>query len=238
LRGRHCSMGLKEEVETGVAGVLLPEWNARDGQVVPEATNIALNNGAVRLDATYLYADMADSTGLAQGHHDWAAAKVIRCYLNAASRIIRARGGHIRSFDGDRVMGIFIGDSKNTSAVKAAMNISWAVSTVINPALKKKWDLKWQMDHGVGIDTGNAMLVRGGVHGENDIVSVGKAPNVAAKLSEIRVGRTIHISAAVYDNMAADAKVSEGKNMWAAMGTQAYGSTVVKYYGSNYSWQP
>lgn len=231
-------MGLKEEVEAGVAGVLLPEWAARDGQVVPDSTDIALGNGAVRLDATYLYADMADSTGLAQGHTDWAAAKVIRCYLNATSRIIRAKGGHIRSFDGDRVMGIFIGASKNTSAVKAAMNISWAVSEVINPALKKKWNLKWQMGHGVGIDTGNAMLVRGGIHGENDVVSVGKAPNVAAKLSEIRGGKTINISGAVYDYMAAEVKVSKGINMWTAMGTQAYGSAVVKYYGSSYTWQP
>ncbi|WP_364305869.1 adenylate/guanylate cyclase domain-containing protein [Paenarthrobacter nitroguajacolicus] len=231
-------MGLKEDVELGVKGVLLPEWAARDGQVVPEASDIALGNGAVRLDSTYLYADMADSTGLAQGHTDWAAAKIIRCYLNAASRIIRARGGHIRSFDGDRVMGIFVGGSKNTSAVKAAMNISWAVSKVINPALKEKWNLKWQMDHGVGIDTGSAMLVRGGIYGENDIVSVGKAPNVAAKLSEIRGGKTINISAAVYDQMAAEVKISKESNMWTEMGTQAYGGTLVKYLGSSYSWQP
>lgn len=171
---------------------------------------------------------MADSTGLAQGHTDWAAAEIVRCYLNAASRIIRARGGHIRGFDGDRVMGIFIGDSKNSSAAKAALNISWAINKVINPALKKKWDLEWQMGHGVGIDTGKAMLVRGGVHGENDIVSIGKAPNVAAKLSEIRGEKTINIPAAVHGRLDEGSKLSQGIDMWTAMGTQAYGSQVVK----------
>ncbi|MDR6688270.1 DNA gyrase inhibitor GyrI [Arthrobacter sp. 1088] len=30
-------------------------------------------------------------------------------------------------------MGIFIGDSKNSNAAKAALNISWAVDEVINP---------------------------------------------------------------------------------------------------------
>lgn len=232
-------MGLREDIEAGVSGVLRPEWVARDGQVVPVATDIALSNGAVRLEATYLYADMADSTGLAQGYKDWAAAKVIRSYLNASSRIIRARGGHIRSFDGDRVMGVFIGSTKNSDAVKAAMNISWAVSQVINPALQEKWkDFKWTMGHGVGIDTGTAMLVRGGVHGENDIVSVGGAPNVAAKLSEIRGGRTINISAAVYNDLNEASKFSKGIDMWSLMGTQAYGNKSVRYHGSSYTWTP
>lgn len=232
-------MGLREEVETGINGVLTPEWVIRDGQVVPETEDIALSHGAVRLDATYLYADMADSTGLAQGHKDWAAAKIIRCYLNAATRIIRARGGHIRSFDGDRVMGIFIGDGKDTNAAKAALNLSWAVAHVINPALQQKWDtLKWKMQHGVGIDTGEAMLVRGGVHGQNDIVSIGKAPNVAAKLSDIRGEKTINISSAVYNRLSDETRLSKGVDMWTLMGGQAYGNTTTAYYGSSYTWQP
>ncbi|KRE88190.1 adenylate/guanylate cyclase domain-containing protein [Arthrobacter sp. Soil764] len=232
-------MGLKEDVEAGVSGVLLPAWVERDGQVVPEAKDIALSNGAVRLDATYLYADMADSTGLAQAYKDWAAAKVIRSYLNAATRIIRARGGHIRSFDGDRVMGIFIGDSKNSDAAKAAMNISWAVTKVINPALQDKWNnFTWKMAHGVGIDTGPAMLVRGGVHGENDIVSVGGAPNVAAKLSEIRGGKTINISASVYNQLNDASKFANKIDMWTPRGTQSYGNKSVAYYGSSYTWAP
>ena len=34
------------------------------GNVVPESENLALTNDAVTLDATVLYADLADSTGL------------------------------------------------------------------------------------------------------------------------------------------------------------------------------
>lgn len=232
-------MALNEEVRSGVEGVLAAEWDSRNGQVVPETADIALKNGAVKLDATYLYADMADSTGLAQRHRDWAVAKIIRCYLNAASRIIRAREGAIRSFDGDRVMGIFVGTGKNTSAAKAALNISWAVNKVIDPALKTKWkDLNWTIGHGIGIDTGEAMLVRGGVHGQNDIISIGSAPNVAAKLSELRGGRAINISKAVYGKLADESRYASGVDMWEMMGKQEYGGKWVTYYGSSYHWAP
>lgn len=232
-------MALSDEIKAGIDGVLAPAWSTVDGQVVPESTDIVLKNGAVKLNATYLYADMANSTGLAQNYQPEAVAKVIRCYLNAASRIIRAQGGHIRSFDGDRVMGIFIGDSKNSNAAKAALNINWAVREVIAPKLKAKWsDLKWTMDHGIGIDTGEALLVRGGVHGDNDIVSVGSAPNVAAKLSEVRTSRTLYISEAVYQMLDEGSKYAEGVDMWTKQGTQEYGGKSVTYYGSSYHWQP
>jgi adenylate cyclase len=228
-------MGLKDDVVTGVAGVLAPAWSIRDGQVVPEDDDIVLKNGAVRLQATYLYADMADSTALAQNYTKEATAKVIRSYLNAATRIIRARGGAIRSFDGDRVMGIFVGNRKNNDAVEAAMNISWAVDQVINPKLKEKWsDLKWTMGHGVGVDTGEALLVRGGVHGTNDIVSIGSAPNVAAKLSEER-GSWINISSEVHSYLDEPRKFnSAGQSMWADKGTRSIGGKLVRFYGSGW----
>jgi class 3 adenylate cyclase len=157
-------LSIADDVETGVDEVLKPNWSITEGTKVPETEDIVLRNGAVKLDATYVYADMADSTGLAQAYNQKIVAKTIRCYLHAATKILADRGAEIRSFDGDRVMGIFIGESKNTEAVRAALGISWAVEKVIKPRLKAKWDdFTWEMGHGVGIDTGDAMLVRGGV---------------------------------------------------------------------------
>jgi class 3 adenylate cyclase len=233
-------MALSRDVEAGIDGVLAPEWNVRTGHVVPEAENIVLRDGAVRLDATFLYADMADSTGLAQSYYDWAVAKVIRCYLNAASRLIRARGGAIRSFDGDRVMGIFVGAGANDLAVKAAMNIHWAVRSVIQPKLEAKWDsFKWTMEHGIGIDSGEALLVRGGVFGNNDLVSVGSAPNIAAKLSDERVpNKYLFVSETVYNSLSDVTKYAEGVNMWSSTGVKGFGGKYIKTFGTNYSWEP
>jgi uridylate cyclase len=91
------------------------------------------------------------------------------------------------------------------------------------------------MDHGVGIDTGEAMLVRGGVHGDNDIISIGKAPNVAAKLSEVRGGKSINISSTVYNNCHQSVKVwTDGRAMWEKMGSRSFGGKSVTYYGSGW----
>ena len=146
-------MTLKDDVTKGVNDVLAASWKTENATVVPETKDVTLANGAKLLDATYLYADMADSTGLAQGYKNWAVAQVMRTYLNAATRVLTAEGGKIRSFDGDRVMAIFIGNAKNSSAVTAGLKLNWVLDEIINPALKKKWsNFKWVMSHGVGIE--------------------------------------------------------------------------------------
>jgi adenylate cyclase len=134
-------------------------------------------------------------------------------------------------------MAIFIGDAKNTDAVTAGLKLNWVLDEIINPALKKKWpSFKWVMTHGVGIDTGEAMIVRGGVRGHNDLISIGRAPNIAAKLSEVRGGKRINITSSVYSYLNAGAKVGDnGKDMWTNMGTTTYGQNQVTYYGS--SWR-
>jgi adenylate cyclase len=203
-------MSLQDDVRDGVDGVLDEDWNIRVGSVVPETEDIVLKNGAVQVGATYLYADLADSSSLGQKVNDSISAKVIRSYLNAASRILKYYKGEIRSFDGDRVMAIFIGGSKNTNATRAGLALNWALDEVIAPKLSAKWsDLQqyWEPKQGIGIDTGSALLVKGGVRNSNDLVSIGSAPNVAAKLSELRCA-DIHITAAVYDDMDESSRMS------------------------------
>jgi class 3 adenylate cyclase len=229
---------LKDDVINGVSDVLAAAWKTEKATVVPETEDVPLSNGAKLIDATYLYADMADSTGLAQGYKNWAVAKVIRAYLNAATRILTDAGGEIRSFDGDRVMAIFIGSNKNSAAVGAGLKLNWAIDEVIKPALKQAWsDFEWDMSHGVGIDTGEAMIVRGGVRGNNDLASIGRAPNIAAKLSEVRGGKRINITSSVYEGLNQKAKFGGDprESMWTKMGTTTYGNNQVTYFGS--SWR-
>src|ERR1700678_3974934 len=57
-------MALKEELDLDVAKIFSEVWSEQDGQIVPLPENIKLANDAVSLDATVLYADMADSTEL------------------------------------------------------------------------------------------------------------------------------------------------------------------------------
>ena len=148
-------MGLKEDLEKAVDEIVrVHHWPTRKGQVVPEPDDLALKNDAVEIEATVLYADMADSTQLVDKQKTHLAAEVYKSYMACAARIIKNAGGTITAYDGDRVMGIFIGDQKNTTAAKTALQINWAVSNIVNPALKKQYGVAaYQMKHVIGIDT-------------------------------------------------------------------------------------
>lgn len=176
-------------IQQSVQDILNTDWNITNGTVVPKTEDIVLKNGGRLVDATYLYADLAGSSKLAKTVYKEVTAAVIRAYINTASRILRNYAGEIRSFDGDRVMAIFMGADKETRAVRAALAINWAVVEVLRPAMAKRWtsfESYYTINHGIGIDTGEALIVRGGVRDNNDLISVGEAPNQAAKLSEIR----------------------------------------------------
>lgn len=107
---------------------------------------------------------------------DWFAAEVYKSFLHCASIIIRDQGGEITAFDGDRVMAVFIGDNKRTSAAKSALKINYAVTPIINPEIKDKYsDIAYTMRHAVGIDISKVFIARTGVRGANDLVWVGRA---------------------------------------------------------------
>lgn len=164
-------------------------WDVRDGTVVPSTDSVTLADGAVKVDAAFLYADLAASSNLAKACPWETVAKIIRAYLACASRLITENDGEIRSFDGDRVMGVFMGDSKNSNAVRCARRIDYVVERYINPTAQTYPSIqKGQIAirHCVGIDSGPSVAVRGGVRGSNDLIWIGTPPSFAAKLSEIR----------------------------------------------------
>jgi adenylate cyclase len=229
--------------ETTIANIFNTPWNITRGLKVPTTEDVVLRNGGKRIDATYLYADLADSSKLAQTLLPEAAAKIVKAYVNTATRMIRSQDGEIRSFDGDRVMAIFMGDNMNNRAVRAAMGINWAVQTIIPEHIKKSWTdgINFcDISHGVGIDTGEAVVVRGGIRDNNDLISIGAAPNVAAKLSEIRnTQRSLFITDRV-KNALTDEYLTFGnrQNTWTA---HSQGITVGgKYHvvhGSGVWWE-
>lgn len=229
-------------IESTVDDIFGAAWNITDGIVVPKTDDIVLKNGGKNVDATYLYADLAESSKLAQTLYKETVGKIIRAYINTASRILRQYGGEIRSFDGDRVMAIFMGEEKNRKAVRAALGINWAVQEVIRPAIKTAWsdgEKFSHIEHGIGIDTGDALIVRGGVRDNNDLISVGAAPNIAAKLSEIRGTHAIHITDRVFDDLDDQLLTyNDGRNtIW----QKIYGGTVVggnsqTVHGTSVQW--
>jgi class 3 adenylate cyclase len=229
-------VGIVNDLTTDVTKILATQWKTRDGRVVPEADDVTLGNDAVKLDGTVLYADLADSTGLVEGKSAAYAAEVYKCYLHCAAKIIEHYNGVITAFDGDRVMAVYIGDSKNTNAARSALAINHAVLKIINPMIEAQYPGKgYTVRQSVGIDTGALFVTRTGVRGSNDLVWVGAAANIAAKLCALRVDNYASwITKAGYDRLDQDVKMSGATNMWEQRSWTAQGGVTI--YCSGYHW--
>ena len=237
-------MSLTDELSQDVDSILRQEWNIRDGQVVPKTEDIALAGGAVKLHVAMLYADLADSTELAMNYDKRVAAKVFKSFLACSSKLIRKHSGEIRSFDGDRVMGVFVGDFKNTLAAKCALKINYAFLNIIKPKLLAKYSSlatgSYKLAHCVGVDRSDVLIIRGGVRKNNDLVWVGRAPNVAAKLSAIRNSPYhSYITDDVFNVMTDEAKIgSDGRQMWEKRENSTEVKGVSTIYRSSWTWTP
>jgi adenylate cyclase len=55
-------MALIDDLKSETDAIVRKGWTRRDGKVVPETDDIALGNQCVDLEATFIYADLADST--------------------------------------------------------------------------------------------------------------------------------------------------------------------------------
>lgn len=231
-------MPLKNELEVYVQKVLDEQWQRRSGQKVPDTDDVALKNEAVELDATVLYADLAGSTKMVKGYKDWFAAEIYKTYLYCAAKIIRANGGVITAYDGDRVMGVFLGDTKNSSAAKTGLQINWACRQIIGASVKAKYpDTDFSLRQRVGIDTSKLFVARTGIRGSNDLVWVGNAANNAAKMAALDPSYPTYITGDVYSMLLEWAKFGgeePRRDMWTDLGTSSLGYRI---YGSSWSWE-
>ncbi|MCG6142800.1 adenylate/guanylate cyclase domain-containing protein [Leptospira mtsangambouensis] len=227
-------MGLSDDLITEVDKIFKSTWTIREGTKVPEPEDIKLGNDGVKIQATVLYADLDGSTNLVDSMTPQFAAEIYKTYLFSAAKIIKSEGGTITAYDGDRIMAIYIGDSKNTSAVRSALKINYSVLKIINPAIKKHYPSKdYEIKQVVGIDSSPLMAARTGVRGYNDIVWVGRSANYAAKLSSYSSAYSTRITKTVYDKLSSEAKYSDGKDMWEKDPNLLKGQTI---YRSTYFW--
>jgi class 3 adenylate cyclase len=228
-------VGLKDDLTTEVREIIRSQWSERDGKKVPEVEDVKLGNDSVKIEATVLYADLADSTKIVDGH-DWRySAEVYKTTLLCASRLIKQEDGVITAFDGDRVMAVFFEGSKNTNAARCALHIRWAISKIVNPALAEQYPKTSNLVRQVvGIDTSTLHVARTGVWGSNDLVWVGRAANYAAKLSAINDPiYSTFITEDVYHSLLNDAKLSDGKSMWEKRDETING---IPIYQSSWIW--
>lgn len=231
-------MSLTDDLESDVATIFKSKWSVKDKQTIPIPTDLGLGNDAGRFAGmTVLYADLKSSTSMVDSETWSFSAEVYKAYLHCAAKIIKAEGGTITAYDGDRIMAAFIGDRKNTTAARCALKINGAILDIVNPQMRAIYTSKaFTVGHTIGIDTSEIHVARIGVKNDNDLVWVGRAANHAAKLTEINNPKPVRISSEVYTMLADEAKYSNGTNMW--MKNKWPQMNDAEIYCSSYKWTP
>ena len=209
-------MALEDDIRAAVTKKFAERWSTREGRVVPDETSVQLGNDGIYIDATILYADLSDSTVLVDNYEQEFSAEIYGTFLNSASRIIRANSGLITAFDGDRVMAVYMGDGKETQAVRTAFRINKAMDEIIRPALKAQYpNSTYAPWHTVGIDSSSVLVVKDGVRGANDLIWVGRAANHAAKLCALPHTFATRVTKAVYDKLESNLyRTRDGTDVW------------------------
>lgn len=237
-------MGLADTLAQDVDAILATTWNKTTKTTVPSTTDVALAGGAAELEATFLYADLASSSKMVKELDRRVAAKILKSFHTTTCRLIKSMGGTIASFDGDRVMGVFVGGQKNSSAAKCALQVNYTVQKIVRPKFESKYDsvknASFKIGHGVGIDTGTVLAVRAGVRGDNDLIWIGRPPNLAAKLSDLRESpHNTFITATVYNSLLDWAKFGgkDNENMWQQR-SWTFLDDKITLYRSSWTWKP
>lgn len=232
------SVELLKDLQT----IIDPPWENRLSRTIPETEEITAASSAIEVDATILCANLADSSKMARHFDRRVAAKIIKSFIQCSSKLIIARGGKVISVDSDSVVGAFWGDAKNSSAAKCALQIRWVVDQIREKSesgLENVRKASFKIRHGVGIDTGPVLVARGGVRAANDLIWVGRVPNLAVKLSALREHPySTFISAAVFNSLNEESKYgSDRQPIWERR-TWTFLEEPVHMFRSSWYWKP
>ncbi|WP_321943937.1 adenylate/guanylate cyclase domain-containing protein [Paraburkholderia tropica] len=178
-------MGIKEDLQAKVQDLAQTSWNEiPNSTAIPDETSLTFGNSGARLNVTVLYADLAGSTQMVDSIPDVMAAEYYKAFLHCASQLIRRHNGNIQAYDGDRVMGVYLGESQADDAVSTALELNFAVHEIINPVFGYKYGNNHrELKHTVGIDSGRILAIKVGVRSAGELTWVGSAANYAAKLN-------------------------------------------------------
>jgi len=209
-------MSLINDLKSEVNKILAEKWELREGSKVPESTDLKLSNDAVTIEGVILYADINGSTSMVDKFKPHFSAEIYKIYLSTAARLIKHNEGVITAYDGDRIMAVFIGNSKRTNAIKSGLMLNTAVGEILNPQIKIQYqNTSFNLKHCVGIDICNLFIARTGVRGANDLVWVGRAANHAAKLTELSLSDSVRVTKECYEDAHLEVKqTSSGSNIW------------------------
>ncbi len=213
-------------------------YEVEETTIVPGTDYSKLTFGTKGLvsEFAFLYVDIRKSSELHDTYGLTNSAKIYQSFHDICLRIIEDNDGKVRAFDGDRIMGVFAGNSKRTNATRTAMKIRWAIINILNPHLKTPLRI------GCGIDIGKTLITKVGKGRDinnNDLIWIGKACSYSSHLTQ-EADQSIIISPDVYEYMHADTKFkdaeSKTENMWTFRKLILKNNKQIDVYESTFYW--
>ena len=240
-------MGLKKDIAEKVTDIINTSFTTEEVNFVPDITNTKLtfNNTGLLFEATVLYIDLRDSTGILNKHNKSTIAKIHKAYLHTTVKIATSLGGEVRSFNGDSVLAFFQGTSKDTlsNAVKAAMKIRFMIANS-DSGINNLLSQYSAVDFGIGLDDGKILCTKVGVGGDNntkDLIWIGNPINKSVIISDqCKATQYIGISNYVYQNLIDEVKFGTKNNlkvdMWKPYQVK-YNGKWETFYKTSWLWK-
>src|SRR6266481_1824046 len=147
----------------------------------------------VRKTATFLFADIVDSSRLSLTLDAEALQNLLARYFGEMSSIIQRHGGTVNSYAGDEILATFgvpmLHEDDALRAVRAAVEMRDTLA-ILNHELEAGWGV--QLAHRIGLNTGE--VITGNDRQEHRFLS-GEAVRVAKRLEEAAEPNEILIGA-------------------------------------------
>lgn len=237
----------QEDIDKNLEEFFSWTYSITEWRTIPDIWDVAFWKYWREIDVCMLFIDIRESTKIIDNVRRTTAARMYKSFLWWVAKIAKENSGELRSFNGDWVLIVFMGESKRTNACKAALQMNWFWKNKLKPKLdaiftKNGWLVEEgiEFDFWIWIDVGKVLVVRWGIRWENnnDLVWVGNATNYAVKLSHLwRNDKHIWISADVYKNMAESSKLwwsDPKKDMWEKHTWNAVDD--ISIYASDWIW--
>jgi len=228
------------EIEEKIKEIFTSEMEVDDyeEEAVPSIQDLTdTNHGLILTNCSILFVDIRSSTELSDKSQAKSMAKIYRAFARAMSMCVYACGGNVRQIAGDRVMGVFLDDTTESSAMKAlaaGRAIITVVEEIFNPLCKANVNQK-TIECGVGIDIGRVLSTSVGIahEGEDtrDLVWAGKTANVASKHTDLADGGEIFVTKRFHAKLPVAERVDEQGNERWEFHLRLKGNSIFEGYG-------
>jgi len=151
-----------------------------------------LKLGGERQEVTILFSDIRGFTTISEKNQPEKVVKMLNDYFNTATKIIQKNEGAVDKFIGDAIMALFNAPVKNTSHADNALKT----------AIQMQKEFKKQnINAGIGINTGDAIIGNIGSSKVMDYTAIGDAVNTASRIQALAKTGEIIITDSTYNKL-------------------------------------